>query len=382
MLWNWVAKPLLFLLPAERAHYASMAAFSNLLRVPGVPGIYRKWHEVNDPRLRCKVCEMDFSNPVGLAAGFDKNARWHDELGCLGFSHVEIGTITGEAQPGNEQPRLFRLPIDQALLNRMGFNNSGAEYVSHQLARQIRPAHAIRILGVNIGKTKVVAAKDATSDYLKSFRLLFPHADYFTVNVSSPNTPGLRKLQDREQLLRLIPAITDLNAELATEQGTQKRPVFLKIAPDVTESQLDDFQYIVEETALNGIIATNTTVSRKDLNTPPATVETIGAGGVSGSPLTLRSRTLVAQLYERVGKRVPIIGVGGIMTGHDAWQMILAGASLIQIYTGFIYGGPGTVKRINRYLLNQLKKYNLPNISAAVGSGSQLLVDKGPIQRS
>lgn len=359
-----------------------MAAYSNLLRIPGVPALYKKWHEVNDPRLRCHVCGIDFSNPVGLAAGFDKNARWHDQLGCLGFSHIEVGTITGQAQPGNEQPRLFRLPTDQALLNRMGFNNAGAECVASQLAHQIRPAHAIQTLGVNIGKTKIVAAEDATSDYLKSFRLLFPHADYFTINVSSPNTPGLRKLQDRDQLLRLIPAITDLNTELATEHGTHKRPVFLKIAPDVTESQLDDFQYIVEETALNGIIATNTTISRKDLNTSPETVETIGAGGVSGSPLTTRSRKLVKQLYERVGTRVPIIGVGGIMTGHDAWQMILAGASLIQIYTGFIYGGPGTAKRINRYLLEQLEKHSLPNIAAAVGAGNRLDVVNGQAKHS
>jgi dihydroorotate dehydrogenase len=370
--WNLVAKPLLFLLPAETAHYTSMATYAALLKTPGMANLYRKWHSVDDPRLECEVGGIRFANPVGLAAGFDKNARWYTELGCLGFSHIEVGTITGEAQPGNDKPRLFRLPTDKALINRMGFNNSGSERVADQLCKRVLPRPAGNPLGINIGKTKVVSEDRAIEDYLKSFRLLFPYADYFTINVSSPNTPGLRKLQDRQQLLQLVPAITDLNVELANQQNVSPRPVFLKIAPDVTEFQLDDFQHVVEATHLNGIIATNTTVSRDNLATSEPHVEALGPGGLSGAPLTQRSRELVHQLYLRVGDRVPIIGVGGIMCGQDAWQMILAGASLIQLYTGFVYGGPGTAKRINRYLLGQLEKHNLPNISAAVGGFKEL----------
>ncbi|MEE2826003.1 MAG: quinone-dependent dihydroorotate dehydrogenase [Planctomycetota bacterium] len=372
MFWKLVAKPLLFLLPAETAHYASMGAFSNLLKIPGLSSFWRFRHFVNDPRLASEVCGMHFVNPVGLAAGFDKDARWHKQLGCLGFGHIEVGTITGEGQTGNPQPRLFRLPTDKALINRMGFNNAGSAEVARLLTRELHGEPSLQPLGINIGKTKVVSEENATDDYLKSFRRLFLCADYFTINVSSPNTPGLRKLQDREQLLQLIPAITELNAELAQQHKTHRRPIFLKIAPDLTEFQLDDFQHIVEETHLNGIIATNTTISREDLTTPKSQIDSCGAGGLSGAPLTTRSRHLVNQLYRRVGDHVPIIGVGGILSGADAWQMILAGASLVQIYTGFIYGGPGTAKRINRYLLQQLEKHGLPNISAAVGAADDL----------
>ncbi|MCH2182093.1 MAG: quinone-dependent dihydroorotate dehydrogenase [Mariniblastus sp.] len=372
MLWNLVAKPLLFLLPAETAHYASMGAFSGLLKVPGLSALWRRRHFVNDPRLASEICGMKFVNPVGLAAGFDKDARWHRELGCLGFGHIEVGTITGEGQNGNPRPRLFRLPTDRALINRMGFNNAGSKEVARLLTHELHGEPSRQPLGINIGKTKVVPEEAATEDYLKSFRRLFPCADYFTINVSSPNTPGLRKLQDREQLLQLIPAITELNTELAQQHNTHCRPVFLKIAPDLTEFQLDDFQHIVEATHLNGIIATNTTISREHLATPKSQVDSVGAGGLSGAPLTARSRERVHQLYLRVGDQVPIIGVGGIMSGPDAWQMILAGASLVQIYTGFIYGGPGTAKRINRYLLQQLEKHGLSHISEAVGAAAEL----------
>ena len=232
---------------------------------------------------------------------------------------------------------------------------------------RLRNRPAKNPLGINIGKTKVIPEECAVEDYLKSFRLLFPLASYFTINVSSPNTPGLRKLQNRRQLQQLIPAITGLNTELANEQKTNPRPIFLKIAPDISEYQLDDFQHIVEATQLNGIIATNTSVSRANLKTKACVVDSLGAGGLSGQPLKTYSRELVRQLYRRVGDQVPIIGVGGIQSGHDAWQMILAGASLVQIYTGFIYGGPSTVKRINQYLLKKIKDHNLPNISAAIG---------------
>lgn len=367
MFWNLIAKRLLFLMPAETAHLWSMAAYATLLKCPGLMSNFANWHSVDDPRLATEVCGIQFANPVGLAAGFDKNAVWYRELECLGFGHIEVGTVTGEGQQGNEKPRLFRLPADNALINRMGFNNLGAEEVATQLAMRLRNRPAKNPLGINIGKTKVIPEECAVEDYLKSFRLLFPLASYFTINVSSPNTPGLRKLQNRQQLQQLIPAITDLNTELANEHKTNPRPIFLKIAPDISEYQLDDFQHIVEATQLNGIIATNTSVSRANLKTKASVVDSLGAGGLSGQPLKTYSRELVRQLYRRVGDQVPIIGVGGIQSGHDAWQMILAGASLVQIYTGFIYGGPSTVKRINQYLLKKIKDHNLPNISAAIG---------------
>ena len=371
MFWNLIAKRVLFLMPAETAHYRSMAAYSTLLKIPSLAHCFSKWHTIDDPRLETEVCGIQFANPVGLAAGFDKNALWYRELECLGFGHIEVGTVTGQGQSGNAKPRLFRLPADHALINRMGFNNSGAEEVAVHLAKRLENNPAKHPLGINIGKTKIIPEDRAVEDYTKSFRLLFPLADYFTINVSSPNTPGLRKLQDRQQLLQLVPAITELNTELAKQQKTEPKPIFLKIAPDLTEFQLDDFQHIVQETHLNGIIATNTTVSRANLQTPSTHVESLGAGGLSGAPLKERSRQLVQQLHDRVGDQIPIIGVGGIQSGPDAWRMILAGASLVQIYTGFIYGGPKTVLKINRYLLEQVKRHNLPNISAAVGKSSE-----------
>ncbi len=371
MFWNSIAKPLLFLMPAETAHFWSMAAYTTLLKAPGLTRGFSNWYSTNDPRLAVDVCGIRFANPVGLAAGFDKNAAWYHELECLGFGHIEVGTITGESQRGNEKPRLFRLTADNALINRMGFNNVGAEEVAAHLARRLEHKPAKNPLGINIGKTKAIPDECAIEDYLKSFRLLFSLGNYFTINVSSPNTPGLRKLQNREQLLQLIPAITELNTKLANQQKTHQRPIFLKIAPDISDYQLDDFQHIVEATQLNGIIATNTSVSRINLKTKMSKVESIGAGGVSGEPLKARSRKLVQELYKRVGDQIPIIGVGGIQSGHDAWQMILAGASLVQIYTGFIYGGPNTVKKINQYLLKKIEHHDLQSISAAIGKFSE-----------
>ena len=372
MFWNSIAKPLLFLMPAETAHLWSMAAYTTLLKWPGLTRVCSKWYSICDPRLAIDVCGIRFANPVGLAAGFDKNAVWFHELECLGFGHIEVGTVTGEGQQGNEKPRLFRLTADNALINRMGFNNVGAEEVATDLARRLENKPAENPLGINIGKTKAISDECALEDYLKSFRLLFPMGNYFTINVSSPNTPGLRKLQNREQLLQLIPAITELNTKLANQQNTHPRPIFLKIAPDISDYQLDDFQYVVEATQLNGIIATNTSISRTNLKTKKSEVESIGAGGVSGEPLKVRSRTLVQELYKRIGDRIPIIGVGGIHSGHDAWRMILAGASLVQIYTGFIYGGPNTVKNINQYLLQKIEHHGLQNISAAIGKFGEL----------
>ena len=366
MFWQTIVRPMLFCLPAERAHYFSMGAFK-LMLWPGLGPIFRRRYEVVDPVLETNLFGIDFKNPVGLAAGFDKNARWFAELSSLGFGHIEVGTVTGQAQPGNPKPRLFRLPADQAIINRMGFNNAGSDAVAKHLAsnRKARPSD---VLGVNIGKTKVIPVASAKKDYLFSFERLFDYADYFAVNVSSPNTPGLRTLQNREPLIELLSAITALNRSLAEDHECEPKPVLLKIAPDVTDPQLDDIVSIIKEVKLDGIIATNTTLSRSELKTPVDEVEAIGNGGLTGAPLTQRSRQVVGQLYDQLQGEIPIIGVGGIMCGEDAWQLIRSGASLIQVYTGFIYGGPATVRKINRYLANQLHQHDFASIAAAVGT--------------
>jgi dihydroorotate dehydrogenase len=369
MLWQTGVRQLLFCLPAERAHYLSMGAFSALAIGP-VARIFRNRYTVSDPRLQAKLFGLDFQNPVGLAAGFDKDARWFHKLSSLGFSHVEVGTITGKPQPGNPQPRLFRLPVDQAIINRMGFNNHGADAAARRLAT-VGKADPQDILGINIGKTKIVPLAESTRDYLFSFERLFAFADYFTINVSSPNTPGLRELQNREYLLELLSALTELNVQLANDHATKRKPILLKIAPDVTNYQLDDIVSMLREVKLDGIIATNTTISRDGLKTPDEKLAAIGAGGLSGRPLTTRSRQVVAELFQRVGKAIPIVGVGGIMSGEDAWQMIRAGASLVQVYTGFVYGGPAIVRNINRHLLKRLEEHGMENIQHAVGGGKQ-----------
>jgi dihydroorotate dehydrogenase len=367
MFWQTIVRPILFCLPTERAHYFSMGAFKAMLW-PGIGWLFRRYYQVTDPVLETNVFGIDFNNPIGLAAGFDKDARWFPELATLGFSHVEVGTITGQSQPGNPKPRLFRLPADRAIINRMGFNNAGSNAVAKRLAttRKSRPTD---VLGVNIGKTKVVPVESATQDYLFSFERLFDYADYFAINVSSPNTPGLRTLQNREPLIELLSAITELNQTLADDHECQPKPVLLKIAPDVTDTQLTDIVSILKEVKLDGIIATNTTLSRSDLATPTDTVEAIGDGGLSGAPLTTRSRQVVGQLYDQLRGEIPIIGVGGVMSGEDAWQMIRAGASLVQVYTGFIYGGPATVRDINQHLAKQLHQHGFDSIADAVGTG-------------
>jgi dihydroorotate dehydrogenase len=363
MPWNLLARPLLFSLSSETAHYAAMRTFAVTARTPGARRLLQSQYRFVDPRLRVSLFDLDFENPVGLAAGFDKNADWFDVLPLLGFSHIEVGTITGEGQPGNELPRLFRLPKDQALLNRLGFNNRGAAAAVDAIQR--RKKHAV--LGINIGKTKVVPLAEATQDYLKSFTLLFPHADYFTINVSSPNTPNLRQLQDRDHLQHLLEAITSKNNELSEHLRTRPLPILLKIAPDLNDEQLVDVINISVDCGLSGIIATNTTISRAGLKTPADEVSNLGAGGISGQPLTEISRSFVSRIYQQTAGKLPIIGVGGIMNGEDAWRMICAGASLVQVYTGFVYGGPGFVKSINRYLIQQLEKHQLDSISQAVG---------------
>lgn len=366
-MWRLI-RPLLFRMDAERAHHLSMSLFASLMSLEPLRRFTERTTSVVDPRLRTTCLGIDFPSPVGLAAGFDKNAEWFDALAALGFGYVEVGTLTGQAQPGNPKPRLFRLPADRALLNRLGFNNKGSAAAAQALARRrsLRP-----ILGINIGKSKVVPNEEAVGDYLASFDRLFLFGRYFVVNVSSPNTPGLRELQERGPLTALLRALTERNRELAERHGAPAKPILLKIAPDLNEHQLSAIVEMTEEVPIAGIVATNTTLSRDGLVTPAAEVERLGAGGVSGAPLTERSRTMVAELYRKLRGRLPIIGVGGIMSGEDAWQMIRHGASLVQVYTGFVYGGPGFVRGVLRHLVRRLDEGGHTSIAEVVGLAAQ-----------
>jgi len=287
---------------------------------------------------------VTFKNPVGLAAGFDKNASMYNDLAYCGFGFIEIGTVTPVGQPGNEKPRLFRLKEDSAIINRMGFNNEGVENAIENLKKRKTDV----IIGGNIGKNKVTPNENATDDYVKSFNALFPYVDYFVVNVSSPNTPNLRALQEKEPLTALLRTLQEINA---TKE--ERKPILLKIAPDLANEQLDDIVDIVKEVKLDGVIATNTTISRADLKSSSAQIEKIGAGGLSGKPVRSRSTEVIRYLSEKSGKSFPIIGVGGIHSAEDALEKIEAGADLVQVYTGFIYEGPKLVKRINKKLLSQ-----------------------------
>lgn len=345
-MYAWLIRPLLFRFDAERVHYAVMAIMAFFMALWPVRTLVRRMCRVSSPAITTSVAGVEFENPIGLAAGFDKNARWFNDLAALGFSHVEVGTITGRAQPGNDRPRLFRLPADKALINRFGFNNDGADAVAARLAN----VESHTVLGINIGKSKVVPNEEAIGDYLYSLEKLARSARYVTVNVSSPNTKGLRDLQARDALAALLGAVVTRNRELAVAEGRQAPPVFVKIAPDLTDAQIDEIVELSLAVEVSGIIATNTTISRSGLHTPGETVAAIGDGGLSGAPLTARSRDFVAGLYRRLGGRLPIIGVGGIMTPEDAWEMLRAGASAVQLYTGFIYGGAFIVRDMNRYI--------------------------------
>lgn len=314
--------------------------------MPGMAAVTRSMYVVKDDRLRRTVFGLTFDNPVGLAAGFDKDAKLYDELSYYGFGFIEIGTLTPKPQPGNEKPRMFRLPADEALINRMGFNNEGVEAAVQRLKKKRTRV----IIGGNIGKNKDTPNEEAVGDYEKCFEALFDHVDYFVVNVSSPNTPGLRALQDKEPLTALLSRVKQLNGA-----KPNPKPVLLKIAPDLTDEQLDDIIDIVRVTRIDGVIATNTTIDRSNLRTPKDEVEKIGMGGLSGKPLTKRSTEVIRYLSEKSGKAFPIIGVGGIHSAEDAIEKLNAGASLVQIYTGFVYEGPALVKKINQAILRGVK---------------------------
>lgn len=340
--------PLLFRFDAETIHHVVTTLMKFIFSIPGVSALSRRWYGVDDRRLERTVFGLTFPNPVGMAAGFDKNAELVSELSDLGFGFVEIGTVTPRPQAGNPRPRLFRLKADGGLINRMGFNNKGAgpaagrlrHFASNRNGRKV-------IIGGNIGKNKDTPNDDALSDYLAGFRDLFDAVDYFVVNVSSPNTPGLRDLQERAPLTQLLTALQTEN-----RRRPVSKPILLKIAPDLTNGQLDDIIAIVADTGIAGVIATNTTISRAALVTDAAVVTDMGAGGVSGRPLRERATEVIRYLHQQSGGAFPIIGVGGIFSANDAIEKLNAGASLIQVYTSFIYEGPGLARQINRALLH------------------------------
>jgi len=342
-----IVKWVFFKFDPEKIHHFTFSFLRFWLKIPFVKPIWKKLHTFHDPMLQTEVAGLRFPNPVGLAAGFDKNAVLINELAACGFGFVEIGTVTPLPQDGNPKPRLFRLVQDEAIINRMGFNNDGMLLIHERLLKLKREC----LIGGNIGKNKLTPNEEATLDYLKCYRILEPVVDYFVVNVSSPNTPNLRALQDKEPL-------KDLLRVLMAEQRTlgSMKPIFLKIAPDLTNEQLDDIIEIVHDTQIAGVIATNTTISREKLKESPKHIEEFGAGGLSGKPLTMRSTEVIRYLHSKSNGSFPIIGVGGIHSEKDALEKIEAGAVMIQLYTGFIYEGPKLVKRINKAILADRKK--------------------------
>ncbi|WP_018477261.1 quinone-dependent dihydroorotate dehydrogenase [Pontibacter roseus] len=337
-------RPLLFKLDPEKVHYLTTDALRTAFGLPFAKGLSRSMFQVQDKRLERELFGLKFPNPVGLAAGFDKDAKLVDELAELGFGFIEIGTLTPKPQEGNPKPRLFRLPEDQAIINRMGFNNEGVEAA----VKRLRERKSNIIVGGNIGKNKVTPNEEALNDYLYCFKALYDVVDYFVVNVSSPNTPDLRALQEKEPLQQLLMALQEQNNRMA-----KPKPLLLKIAPDLNEAQLNDIIEIAIAANLSGIIATNTTISREGLHTPGSRVTEIGAGGLSGKPLTQHSTEVIRYLRQHLPHHIKIIGVGGIMTAEDAAEKLAAGADLVQLYTGFIYEGPALVADINRRLLEK-----------------------------
>ena len=335
----------LFQFDPEKVHHFTAKSIHFLLSIPGMKWIWKKMYVLEDEKLEKVVFGLEFKNPVGLGAGFDKDAKMFDDLAYCGFGFIEIGTITPIGQSGNEKPRLFRVKEDHGIINRMGFNNEGAEIAAERLKNKKTKI----IIGGNIGKNKLTANENALSDYLITFRILFPVVDYFVVNVSSPNTPNLRDLQEKEPLMALLSELVKEN-----NQHESPKPILLKIAPDLTNGQLDDIIEIIDKSKIQGVIATNTTISRENLKTNPEIIESFGAGGLSGKPVKDRSTEVIRYLAEKSKKAFPIIGIGGIHSEADALEKLDAGADLIQLYTGFIYEGPGLIKRINKAILKRI----------------------------
>lgn len=333
-------RPILFCFDPEKVHYLTFSLIRFVSKIPGFPSLFRALFEVKDSRLEREVFGLKFKNPVGLAAGFDKDATLYQEFSNFGFGFIEIGTLTPKGQEGNPKKRLFRLKADNAIINRMGFNNGGVLEAVERLKKNKGV-----LIGGNIGKNKLTPNEEATSDYEICFDALFDYVDYFVVNVSSPNTPNLRALQDKEPLTQLLQTLENKNLA-----RPKQKPILLKIAPDLTDEQLLDIIDIVKETKIAGVIATNTTLSREGLQSE----NKIETGGLSGKPLAKRSTEVIRFLSKKSNKAFPIIGVGGIHSADDAIEKLEAGASLVQIYTGFIYEGPALVKAINKKILEKL----------------------------
>ncbi|HUM51143.1 MAG TPA: quinone-dependent dihydroorotate dehydrogenase [Chitinophagales bacterium] len=338
----------LFNLSAENAHHFTLRMMNFMLKIPFVKSILKLLYVVEDKKLERNLFGLTFKNPVGLAAGLDKNAECIDAFAAVGFGFIEIGTVTPLAQDGNDKPRLFRLIEDKAIINRMGFNNGGMAAVKSNIQKsQISNLKSQILIGGNIGKNKNTPNENAVDDYIKCFNELYDVVDYFVVNVSSPNTPNLRALQEKEPLKKILFQLQEIN-----QQRIKPKPILLKIAPDLTNEQLDDIIEIVFDTKLAGIVATNTTISRENLLTKKDKIDAIGSGGLSGKPLTKKSTEIIKYIAQKSENKIPIIAVGGIMTADDAIEKLNAGASLVQLYTGFIYEGPSLIKEINQRLLN------------------------------
>jgi len=350
-MYKLLIRPILFWFDPEKVHYFTFSAIRFLSKIPGFPGLFRALYEVEDKRLETMVFGLTFKNPVGLAAGFDKDAKLYKELSYFGFGFIEIGTLTPKGQEGNPKKRLFRLREDSAIINRMGFNNGGVQEAVERLKKNDGV-----LIGGNIGKNKLTPNEEAVTDYEICFDALYDHVDYFVVNVSSPNTPNLRALQDKEPLTQLLQTLQNRNIARHTNNVTTsgvegQKPILLKIAPDLTNEQLLDIIEIVAETKIAGVIATNTTISRDGLQSGNKSE----AGGLSGKPLAKRATEVIRFLSEKSNKAFPIIGVGGIHSADDAIEKLEAGASLVQLYTGFIYEGPALVKEINKKILQKLR---------------------------
>ena len=366
MLYRSLLRKILFQLPAETAHELALHSLSLPFAASLIDAVSN--NDSKDEAITAiERFGLRFKNPVGLAAGFDKNGIALPALAALGFGYIEAGTVTHHAQPGNERPRLFRLPEDRALINRAGFNNHGAVEFATRVATH-RPSCP---LGVSIGKSKVTPLDEAIQDYVSSFEAVFSVADYVAINVSSPNTPGLRELQQADQLEQLLAALNAKNDELSGLSNRRTRkPLLVKLAPDLEEPELEMIVDVAQRQAMAGIIATNTTVNRTHLRTPAETLNKFGEGGLSGAPLRKRSTEVVAYLYRLTQGRMPLIGVGGIFNSADTWEKICAGASLVQIYTGFIYEGPWIARRITEGLAQLITKNGFRSLDEAIGSQS------------
>lgn len=339
-----IIRPIFFLFDPEKIHYFTFSLIHFLCKIPLVSSIFRGLYQVNDKKLERNLFGLTFKNPVGLAAGFDKNAVLYNELANFGFGFIEIGTVTPKGQEGNPKKRLFRLKDDQGIINRMGFNNEGLQAAIHQLKKNKGKV----IIGGNIGKNTQTLSENYTRDYKECFKGLHPYVDYFVLNVSCPNVGSHAKLNDKEYLVELITECQNLN-----NIEEKQKPILLKIAPDLNNQQLDEIIELVAETKIDGVIASNTSISRNNLKVTPERLQEIGNGGVSGQPIKNQSTKVIQYLADNSNKSFPIIGVGGVHSEHDALEKIAAGADLVQIYTGFIYEGPSLVKRINKAILKE-----------------------------